>query len=83
MDLKEIFVDILHCIMVKLCPSQLTTELPTMFNALSNRPSSQHRAPRAVAVTVARPVDNRPWLVSLLISLIMLILVVGNSGVIV
>jgi hypothetical protein len=83
MDLNEIFVDIPHRIMVKLRPSQLIMYCQTMFNAQSNRPSSQRRAARAVAVPVADPVADKSWLVALLISLIMLILVVGNSGVIV
>jgi len=54
-----------------------------MYNAPANRRSQQRRAPRAVALSVAAPVIDQTRLAALLISLIMLILVVGNSGVIV
>jgi hypothetical protein len=54
-----------------------------MINARRNRADSQRRAPRAVALPVSDPIADRTRLAALLISLIMLILVVGNSGVIV
>jgi len=79
----KIFVDIPQRIMDKLQPSSSITELRLMYNAPANRRSQQRRAPRAVALSVAAPVVDRTRLAALLISLIMLILVVGNSGVIV
>jgi len=54
-----------------------------MINDTRNRAESQRRAPRAVAMPVSDPLADRTRLAALLISLIMLILVVGNSGVIV